>query len=1250
MPNKRSFCNLRPSKSLYYGTLFILLLTSSSCNSLIRGKLFKDRATETPPPSEERIEKSFFVDPSGKPKTFLCAWAPEMGRGWVGEYVTLMVNNSPHCNIEFEVTERYLVGKIVHPSFPDDRNRWQEALKIPIAKHYYYEKNKDSYGRETNEFVENSSRSHWSARPMMTLDLASIEILDFLWGGPHRTTNVEEIEWDKESNFLGFSMNIVSSLMSSEMQTKIRVNFLKFDHDQSFKRIPYHQENSKYLNILHVMGRRIEGIEPELYAARWDLRKPTKIYLNGVPAEHESTVKEVVKKWNKTFQNIGAVAPDFNAFEPVVANLKHPFDLRYPGITWISDQRISLNSPLGIGMAHADVRNGKIIWGGVVLYGGMLEKYINAYAPVTASSMENQAMSRIFPIGSVASPIPQRLESIPAVKSMDFNLRSQVIEGLSTGHRQFVGSEIERLAEQVRNKEAKNYNGKTSVQNDIENLKTQLESLKTNSSGLQRVASELILQAKNEMESTNQYFKQFSLIDQMGFGSQVKQGDIRQSFQGEEKQNIVEMLKDKNERRRLESLRLFLPRAAALFVERDRTVQNLAGPWNQSEAHGVRTHREMLDSVVMDLALHEVGHLLGLGHQFKENILPKTGTVPSRYIKELSLRANAKSGFTNMSTVMGYRNGRTEMILPASELKPQIHDELVLRYLYKGEYSVFDRSRDDFRFVQLPVSGKIPGFTEVDNGKAKVRFPVSYFPACNDYEASLGADPFCNRWDRGSQAVDIVSSYFSGISDNLIANLYSMVGGSGNEWQAESRLWWMALDTFSRVRLFYDEMRRRLRSDEALRPLWNQLKNDQEGLFEFSQACEKADPTDSEQVKNKTLRELFASDQMVDLCRANNLALKEFKFFVNLPEGDYTRVDHQNRYVSGGYLAGDASRDWGHMFGSWYQLANLPLKISSLHTLTTASPYLMLDSGFSSNPYYDNADDRYLYRTLYPREYTKLVADTVKSNLRFSATGRDDVTAMGRSVLAAGYMVPGSINYSNDSQKLPRSYNETLNQQTEFRLSMVAVLISATTPDVNSGVKADHYKKFTATIFDYFTGKSSTARDVFVLPQGNVFVRANGMFIFPITKMKFYEGSSSYVIAYKVDYDFEVGDRLLEDSVKFSMTELHDQIASICVDGFSGSGLTHYFDNSNQDFDGFYIPPGLSSETGKEKLGLFYDSIEREFSKYEEKVKGKVPSSFAQQNMRSLCDESIRGVGQILASAAIINGYWLKITPEFLVK
>jgi hypothetical protein len=245
---------------------------------------------------------------------------------------------------------------------------------------------------------------------------------------------------------------------------------------------------------------------------------------------------------------------------------------------------------------------------------------------------------------------------------------------------------------------------------------------------------------------------------------------------------------------------------------------------------------------------------------------------------------------------------------------------------------------------------------------------------------------------------------------------------------------------------------------------------------------------------------------------------------------------------------------------------------------------------------------------------------------------------MGRSVLATGWMVPWQRYYSNDSAKLPRAYNETLNQQNEFNLSLVAVIISATQPDANSGTAADHYKKFTATIYDFFTDKSSTARDVFILPQGNIFVRANGMFLYPINKMKFWSGTSSYVIAYKVDYDFEVGDLLLED------------ITDTCVDGFNGSGLASYFDNGNPDFKGFYIPPGLAEETNKEKLGQFYDSIRTEFGKYETKVSGKIPPNFSGRTMQAICDESTRGTGQILSAAAVVNGYWLRITEEFLVK
>src|SRR5262249_27252764 len=101
--------------------------------------------------------------------------------------------------------------------------------------------------------------------------------------------------------------------------------------------------------------------------------------------------------------------------------------------------------------------------------------------------------------------------------------------------------------------------------------------------------------------------------------------------------------------------------AKAFTVEDGLNVANMAGSWMNSPARKTRNMPDMLDSVVMDLTLHELGHVLGLGHQFKENIIPEEGTVPSRYIKDLSAKANEENGWTNYTSVMGYRSGRTEM-------------------------------------------------------------------------------------------------------------------------------------------------------------------------------------------------------------------------------------------------------------------------------------------------------------------------------------------------------------------------------------------------------------------------------------------------------------------------------------------------------------------------------------------------------------------------------------------------------------
>jgi hypothetical protein len=318
--------------------------------------------------------------------------------------------------------------------------------------------------------------------------------------------------------------------------------------------------------------------------------------------------------------------------------------------------------------------------------------------------------------------------------------------------------------------------------------------------------------------------------------------------------------------------------------------------------------------------------------------------------------------------------------------------------------------------------------------------------------------------------------------------------------------------------------------------------------------------------------------------------------------------------------------------------------------MTTADAYMMWGPWLFSNIFYDNEENRYLYRTLYPTEYTRLISNTVRSNMRFAATGRDDTTTIGRAVLAVGSFLPWQHWASNDAARLPREFNDLLDQQTQFNFSIAAILIEAVKPDAASNVKADRYKKFTGLIYDFMTGKSTTATELFLLPNGDIFVSAPGMFVYPITKIKFYSGTSSYAFAYKVDYYVGPRDNLAQDSLKRTLLEQHDQILRSCVSGFNNNGLQSWFDTANEKFEGFKILSGIAEETSDEKLGFFYDSVKEEFDRYEAAVNDKIPASFPIKSMLRMCDESVRGVGQISAAAAMANGYWLGITSDYIEK
>src|SRR5690606_25701783 len=85
-------------------------------------------------------------------------------------------------------------------------------------------------------------------------------------------------------------------------------------------------------------------------------------------------------------------------FIAVVSTNKYSFDLRHTAMVWIDDRRLSYRAPLGIGQAMADVRNGKILWGQVTLWGGRLQEIINAYSPNADISSQAHSAGGTSPI------------------------------------------------------------------------------------------------------------------------------------------------------------------------------------------------------------------------------------------------------------------------------------------------------------------------------------------------------------------------------------------------------------------------------------------------------------------------------------------------------------------------------------------------------------------------------------------------------------------------------------------------------------------------------------------------------------------------------------------------------------------------------------------------------------------------------------------------------------------------------------
>jgi Pregnancy-associated plasma protein-A len=1251
--------------------LIFLLAVVANCS-------LRKRALETPVPNEQVRSKDFFFKNGdiNQSKRFVLGTAP-IGMDTSAEgLIRFIMQENLHVNVEFVATENRLIGLEVNPSFPEDRSKWSKVIEIPILKHFYSENRKDEYGRETRELIENDQRSHWSRRTHMRLDLTGVQFFIERQGssqGSKARTGlfVDGVEWDNEKQFLGFNVNERVTInygrgqsSSSTFNVVRRVNLLAFESDKNFKATPYHVDNAKYFNILHTMGRQIEeggNRDRQLIkAAKWDFSKPLDVYLNNVPEKYVSLFKDTLEAWAQSLRKIKAIPPNFKPFNVRLDYpSKYPFDLRYTTIHWIDDRRISRYSPLGVALNNADVETGKMLNANIIMYGGMMESLVNRYlspAGAGSSALNFANPENLFPVMPLETPnIAERIQQ--NTTQILQNMTQQTISLLSDEVKSLQGQSTQSFEEkallqhyQTRINELSGPNNPYSeMLRQIPNVEISVPMMTGNLMNFEQ-------RTRSLLSSSNSY----DLLS-LDFIKESQEMDLIQSLQRDQNPNMnandFEISKNAN-------------------YHLDRTFADASPIWMSAiDALPPERQQAALRTLIRNVLLHELGHFLGLGHQFKGSVLPKFGTVPSEftdnpidktktntlYYKSLTEVEGSDGKIfakepTNYTSIMDYGNGRGEVLLPEHEVVPGIHDELVLKYIYNGEVAVYNKREDKFDFFTHKE------FNEEFRGKIPSQIKgmsVAYFPACNDIDASLLKDPECNRWDSGSRPVDIVKSYAQNIVDNLSQSLFNFTDTNElSASQAEHRLWMQAYDLFAHVRPFYEKLRIKLNTTPieagSSKTMWETLRYNEQALFAFSDACAQENP---DKINDVVLKKIMKDKEVRELCLANLEVLKIVKSFMGLPRIDYTRIK-ADRYIHGGITGGELYSSMDKYFsGEWGELSTFPLKFVSLQSIMTSNPVMVYGGWIWPNLFYDYEGNRFLYRTLFPKDVTEITSIAVKENLSFSqyqnkdddATSSDErKTLIGNTILSLAYF-NWYMNFSalsgTENSRLTDRYLEILQSTTNFTFSPVALILKAVDPTTGDPTRI---KKFTAELYDLNTQKSSQIQDFYILPGRKIIARESNRFIFPITKLRFYRDKEAFAIAYKIDFDKpgSNNDDLDDVSLRKHLSDIHKTVVEDCMYGQNRTGLAYYFGAEDTGFKGFEIQNGMATDSNDAKRDRFEETIDEEFANYENFVR-KVDPQIG-KSMVVTCNEALKAIGMISSVAAMMNGQWLGMTNNYV--
>ncbi len=450
----------------------------------------------------------------------------------------------------------------------------------------------------------------------------------------------------------------------------------------------------------------------------------------------------------------------------------------------------------------------------------------------------------------------------------------------------------------------------------------------------------------------------------------------------------------------------------------------------------------------------------------------------------------------------------------------------------------------------------------------------------------------------------------------------------GNTEEAEGYLMWNSLKTLGRIRTFYDHMRQKFETEIR------QISNSRRDLYEFSRVC-------SDEMEGSSLLKSVFKDkpELKELCKVNRMAVREMTNLLTIPGPDRARMDWDNANIAAGMTGGDADSDWSRVWGTHTALSVLPIKLSAMNALTTPFPYTMLGGWMFPIFRYSGSDGLFSYSTLFPVEFTQAMASGVEKNLKFNSFSGNSGT-MGIPIMSMGYFLDQQ-SYGNDSTRMPKDFIENIRNQTSFRLSFKAIILSMKTREDKTRVT-----HFVAELYDPNTDRTSRIPEAFVLPGGKLVVRAASRnFVSPITKIMFLSDDTAFAWAYHIEYDDKHDDVLVAHSAKATLEKLNNSILDNCIRG-NNDGLASHF-NAQIDpakFPGFFVMSGIANDAGKQLR--FFESVRDNFSTYVEERKIKTGEGVIPER----CEKAVTGVSMLVSTAAVLNGYFLPEVLDYLVK